>query len=66
MDNARIHEARLVTDSFREKVVEFQYLPPYTPDLNPIENVFGTVDAKYRNAGIPTTREAMLAQPGNV
>ena len=33
MDNARIHKARRVTDSFREKVVEYRYLPLYK-DLN--------------------------------
>ena len=66
MDNARIHKSRRVTEFFRENGVEFQYLPPYTPDLNPIENAFGTVKANYRSEGIPMTRDAMMAQLGNV
>ena len=32
-DNARIHKARRVTDSFHEKVVEYRYLPLYK-DIN--------------------------------
>ena len=66
MDNARIHKARRVTEFFRENGVEFQYLPPYTPDLNPIENVFGTVKANYRSAGIPMNRDAMKAQLSDI
>ena len=50
MDNTQIHKARRVTDSFREKVVEYRYLPR-TPDLNPIENVFWTLKVKYRSVG---------------
>ena len=43
-------------------------IPILAPVQRPqhIENVFGTVKVKYWNAGIPTNREAMLAQPGNV
>ena len=33
MDNAQIHKARCVTESFREMVVGFQYLPLYK-DIN--------------------------------
>ena len=66
MDNALIHKARLVMDFFNEKGVEFQYLPLYTNDSNPIEKVFGPVKEKYLSVVIPKTREAMKAQLGNV
>ncbi len=44
LDNARVHHARVVCERARELGVVFVYLPPYSPDLNPIE--FGWRDLK--------------------
>ncbi|MEO9310106.1 MAG: transposase [Nitrososphaera sp.] len=44
LDNARIHHARTVTERAAELEIEFVHLPPYSPDLNPIE--FGCKDLK--------------------
>ena len=38
-DNASIHTAQKVRDWFREQCVRTTDWPPYSPDLNPIENV---------------------------
>lgn len=46
MDNARHHHGRVerfLIHLFATKHVEIVYLPPYSPDLSPIENFFGLV-----------------------
>ena len=40
MDNAPIHHAAIVRDCLNENGIRPFYQPPYSPDLNPIENVF--------------------------
>lgn len=44
MDNARIHKAGSVKEQASELDIEQVFLPPYSPDLNPIE--FGWKDMK--------------------
>ena len=56
MDNARIHHARVTQDFLRENDIHHIYLPPYSPDLNPIENVFGVLKARYRSRGVAHSR----------
>jgi transposase len=48
MDNARIHHSPGVIAAFAEEEIFLEYLPPYSPQLNPIENVFGVVKSRYR------------------
>jgi transposase len=46
MDNARHHHGwvqQFLEDLFSTKNVEIIYLPPYSPDLSPVENFFGLV-----------------------
>ena len=62
MDNARIHHARQATQYLADNNIKHIYLPPYSPDLNPIENVFGVLKKRYRSLGVPTTRPQMLTQ----
>ena len=42
-DNASIHIAHKVTDWFKEQRVRITDWPPYSPDLNPIENAWHTM-----------------------
>ena len=44
LDNAKIHLAKSVRTLAQELDIHFIYLPPYSPDLNPIE--FGWKDLK--------------------
>ena len=44
LDNAQIHKARSVVQKAEQENIKFIYLPPYSPDLNPIE--FGWKDLK--------------------
>ena len=46
MDNVRFHHSESVKDFCEEINIGIKYLPPYSPDLNPINNIFSTI--KYR------------------
>ena len=59
MDNARIHHAEQSREFLEENHVRHVFLPPYSPDLNPIENVFGVLKARYRRLGVVQTNEQM-------
>ncbi len=45
MDNCSIHHVDTVTDMIHSSGALIRYLPPYSPDLNPIEFVFSKVKA---------------------
>jgi len=45
MDNVPFHKSNVVKNRFIEKGHSITYLPPYSPMLNPIENVF----SKWKN-----------------
>nr|POF13514.1 hypothetical protein CFP56_02537 [Quercus suber] len=42
MDNCAIHHGQEVLDLCEQRGFEIQYLPPYSPDYNPIEYTFNT------------------------
>lgn len=50
MDNARIHMAGSVSESASNLGMDRTFLPPYSPDLNPIE--YGWKDAKRELSSI--------------
>jgi transposase len=45
LDNASIHKSCEIYDIAEEYNVQIIYLPPYSPDLNPIEKVW----ANFKN-----------------
>ena len=49
LDNASVHHVDLVTRLISAMGALVWFLPPYSPDLNPIEEVFSKVKAYLRN-----------------
>ena len=54
MDNLPAHKVSGVRDAIGAAGAGVLYLPPYSPDLNPIEQVFAKMKALLRQAGART------------
>jgi transposase InsO family protein len=63
MDNLGAHKGERVRELIRERGCELLYLPPYSPDLNPIEEAFSKVKGLVGRAGA-RTREALIEAMG--
>jgi transposase len=50
MDNLGSHKGRQVRASIEAAGARLLYLPPYSPDFNPIENAFSKLKALLRKA----------------
>jgi len=50
MDNLGSHKGKRVRDAIRRAGAHRLFLPPYSPDLNPIEQVFAKLKALLRRA----------------
>jgi transposase len=48
MDNASFHHSERVAQLCSDAGVKLVYLPPYSPDLNPIEEYFAVLKAFVR------------------
>jgi transposase len=51
MDNLNSHKVAGVREAIESRGAELVYLPPYSPDLNPIELVFSKLKWLLRSAG---------------
>jgi transposase len=51
MDNLSCHKRAEVRTALEAAGVALRYLPPYSPDLNPIENAFAKLKSRLRAAG---------------
>jgi transposase len=63
MDNLSSHKGHRVRELIEARGCKLKYLPPYSPDLNPIEEAFSKLKALLRKAGA-RTREALLEAMG--
>jgi transposase len=63
MDNLSSHKGARVRELIEGRGCELAYLPPYSPDLNPIEEAFAKLKALLRQAGA-RTREALIEAMG--
>ena len=48
LDNARAHSTQIVDFAFQHFGVMVIFLPPYSPDLNPIERFFSSIKASFK------------------
>jgi len=51
MDNLPCHKVAGVRETIESVGAKLVYLPPYSPDLNPIEQAFAKLKAMLRKAG---------------
>src|ERR671933_551389 len=63
MDNLSAHKGERVKEIIEGRGCELLYLPPYSPDFNPIEEAFAKIKNLMRKAEA-RTREALLAAMG--
>jgi transposase len=63
MDNLPAHKAEAVRSSLDRAGLRHRYLPPYSPDLNPIEQAWSKLKARLRAEGA-RSREALEAALG--
>lgn len=54
MDNLASHKVAGVREAIEQAGAQLLYLPPYSPDLNPIEQVFAKLKAMLRTAACRT------------
>ncbi|MEJ7820351.1 MAG: IS630 family transposase [Rubrobacteraceae bacterium] len=63
MDNLSAHKGGRVKEIIEGRGCELAYLPPYSPDLNPIEQAFSKVKGLLRRAEA-RTRESLIEAMG--
>ena len=57
MDNMRSHHAKVVKGILDSSGIKYLYLPPYSPDLNPIEKMWSKIKAYLRKVKVRTASE---------
>ena len=63
MDNLSAHKGGKVKETIETRGCELIYLPPYSPDFNPIEQAFSKIKGLLRRAGA-RTRETLIEAMG--
>ena len=63
MDNLSAHKGSTIRELVEAQGCELLSLPPYSPDLNPIEEAFAKVKALLRRARA-RTRETLMEAMG--
>jgi putative transposase len=65
MDNLSSHKASVIRKAIRAVGAKLFYLPPYSPDLNPIEQVFAKLKTLLRKLNARTA-EAVIQAIGQI
>jgi transposase len=63
MDNLSAHKGEQVREHIEARSCELLFLPPYSPDLNPIEEAFSKIKGLLRKVEA-RTREALIEAMG--
>ncbi len=61
MDNLSSHRVKGVTESIEAVGAEASYLPPYSPDMNPIEPMWSKIKASLRSVSAQTVETLATA-----
>jgi transposase len=61
VDNLSIHKVPGVREAIEAAGAQLEYLPPYSPDFNPIENLWSKVKQGLRSADPRTWRQLLAA-----
>ncbi len=64
LDNLRAHKTPDVRDLLDRSGFAYRYLPPYSPDMNPIEPAWAKLKALLRSVGARTREALEQAIPG--
>ena len=56
MDNLGAHKVRGIREAIEVRGAQLLYLPPYSPDLSPIEHCWSKLKAAWRAKGARTRR----------
>jgi transposase len=62
LDGASYHRSQIVRDKAKELNIELHYLPPYSPNLNPIERLWKVLNELARNNQYFATAKAFRQQ----
>lgn len=65
LDNLAVHKSRKAAECFKDHGVWMLFLPPYSPDLNPIEMAFSKIKAHLR-AAAARTFDALTTALGSI
>ena len=65
LDNLAVHKSTRAAECLAERGAWFLFLPPYSPDLNPIEMAFAKLKAHLR-AAKARTFDALWKAVGNI
>jgi transposase len=65
LDNLGSHKGKAARDAIEQAGAELRFLPPYSPDLNPIEQVFAKLKTLLRRAA-PRTRQTLWKRIGTL
>jgi transposase len=64
MDNLPAHKSRRICEAIERTGAQLRFLPPYSPDFNPIEMAFSKLKAVLRKSA-PRTIDALWEAIGN-
>jgi transposase len=65
LDNLAVHKSEKAAQYLKQRGAWFLFLPPYSPDLNPIEQVFAKLKALLRKAAA-RSKEALWTTIGDI
>jgi len=63
VDNLSAHKSERARELIKQRGCQLLYLPPYSPDFNPIEGAFSKIKGTLRKAGA-RTRQALIEALG--